>query len=156
MLVVLGIIIVLAGIAVALTLRIDNQSKENALTNAFAVVGSSLREYYDFKGQFPPQPQRIVWPAQPTAPQYQTSLAQVLGHVEAMVQELRSVPASRQVLDQVSATLVKSEGGPADLQSIMRSLGNRDRLHLCPGRHFSGTDLRRSRPRVRHRRRHQQ
>ena len=118
MLVVLGIIMVLSGIVATLTLRVDNQSKENALRNAFALVGSSLREYYDSQGQFPPQAERIVWQTQWTAPEYNSSLAKVLTHIESMYQALYSVPASRQVLDRVSSSLLKSEGGTADLRSL--------------------------------------
>ncbi len=103
-LVVLGIIMVLSGIVITVTLRVDSQSKENALRNAFALVGSALREYYEFKGQFPPQPQR--------------NSANALVHIEAMMQELRSVPAARQVLDKVSPSLIRGEGGPADAQSL--------------------------------------
>ncbi len=103
-LVVLGIIMALSGIVITVTLRVDSQSKENALRNAFALVDSALREYYEFKGQFPPQPER--------------NPANALAHVELMLQELRSVPAARQVLDKVSLSLIKSEGGPADAQSL--------------------------------------
>lgn len=104
MLVVLGIIIVLAGAVITVTLHVENQSKENALRNAFALVDSSLHEYYDFKGQFPPQPER--------------DSAHALAHVESMIQELRSVPASRQVLDKISSSLVKKESGATDAQSL--------------------------------------
>ena len=104
MLVVLGVILVLSGIVVTLTLRVDTQSKENALRNAFALVGSALREYYDAKGQFPPQPER--------------SSANALAHIESMYQELRLVLASRQVLDKLGSGVVKSEGGTADLRWI--------------------------------------
>jgi prepilin-type N-terminal cleavage/methylation domain-containing protein len=104
MLVVLGIILVLSGIVVSVTLRVDSQAKENALRNAFALVGSSLREYYEFKGQFPPQPER--------------NSANALAHVELLLQELRSVPAARQVLDKINVSLIKSEGGPTDAQSL--------------------------------------
>jgi prepilin-type N-terminal cleavage/methylation domain-containing protein len=104
MLVVLGIIVVLAGIVVTAALRIDSQAKESELRNTFAVIGSALREYYEFKGQFPLQPER--------------NSNNALAHVETLVKELRAVPAARLVLDKVSATLVKSEGGPGDLQSI--------------------------------------
>jgi len=104
MLVVLGIILVLSGIVVTLTRRVDTQSKENALRNAFALVGSALREYYDAKGQFPPQAEQ--------------NPANALAHIESMYQELRSVPASRQVLDKLSPGVVKSEGGVADLRSM--------------------------------------
>jgi prepilin-type N-terminal cleavage/methylation domain-containing protein len=104
MLVVLGIIVVLAGVVVTVTLRVDTQSKENALRTAFALVGSALREYYDAKGQFPPQAER--------------DSANALTHVEAMYQELRLVPAARQVLDKLSPGVVKNEGGSVDLRSI--------------------------------------
>ncbi len=104
MLVVLGIIVVLAGIVVTVTLRVDTQSKENALRSAFALVGTALREYYEAKGQFPPQPER--------------NSANALAHIESMYQELRSVPASRQILDRLAPGVVKNEGGIADLRSM--------------------------------------
>lgn len=104
MLVVLGIIVVLAGIAVTVTLRVDTQSKENALRNAFALVGSALREYYEAKGEFPPQAER--------------NPANALAHIESMYQGLRSVPASRQILDKLAHGVVKNEGGLADLRSM--------------------------------------
>ncbi len=104
MLVVLGIILVLSGIVVTVTLRVDTQSKENALRNAFALVGSALREYYDAKGQFPPQAER--------------NPANALAHIESMYQELRLVPASRQILDKLAPGVVKNEGGIADLRSM--------------------------------------
>ncbi len=104
MLVVLGIIVVLAGIVVTVTLRVDTQSKDNALRNGFAIVGIALREYYEAKGQFPPQAEQ--------------NSANALTHIESMYQELRSVPASRQVLDRLAPGVVKSEGGTADLRSM--------------------------------------
>jgi prepilin-type N-terminal cleavage/methylation domain-containing protein len=104
MLVVLGIILVLSGVVVTVTLRVDTQSKENALRNAFALVGSALREYYDAKGQFPPQAER--------------NPANALAHIQSMYQELRAVPASREVLDKLGPGVVRSEGGVADLRSM--------------------------------------
>jgi prepilin-type N-terminal cleavage/methylation domain-containing protein len=104
MLVVLGIILVLSGMVVMLTLRVDTQSKENALRNAFALVGSALREYYEAKGQFPPQAER--------------NPGNALAHIESMYQELRLVPAARQVLDKLGPGVVKNEGGLADLRSM--------------------------------------
>ncbi len=103
-LVVLGIIVVLSGIVITVTLRVDSQAKENALRNAFALVDSALREYYEFQGLFPPQPER--------------NPANALAHVELMLQELRSVPAARQVLEKINPALIKSEGGAADAQSL--------------------------------------
>ncbi len=117
MLVVLGIIVVLAGLVVTLTLRVDTQSKENALRSAFALVGSALREYYEAKGQFPPQAERIAWAG--LAPKdYPVALASVTTHIESLYQALRSVPAARQVLDRLSPGVVKRDGGAADLWSM--------------------------------------
>ena len=104
MLVVLGIIVVLAGFVVALTLRVDNQSKERSLDNAFALLGTALREYYEFTGTFPEQVER--------------NPANALAHVELMVKELRSVPESRAVIDKLSPTLVKNEEGMLDVPEL--------------------------------------
>jgi prepilin-type N-terminal cleavage/methylation domain-containing protein len=97
MMVVLGIIAVLAGIVVTLTLRVDNQSKERALDSAFALLNTSLRQYYEFKDEFPSQP--VV----------DHGLA--LAHIEFMLQELESVPDARQVLNQLDPGLIRSEAG---------------------------------------------
>ncbi|MEN6428208.1 MAG: prepilin-type N-terminal cleavage/methylation domain-containing protein [Phycisphaerales bacterium] len=105
MLVVLGIIVVLASLVIKLTLRVDNQSKERALDNAFALVGTSLREYYEVKNGFPPQAER-------------NTPANALAHIEVMVRELRSVPDSRHVLDQLNPALVKSQAGLADVPEL--------------------------------------
>jgi prepilin-type N-terminal cleavage/methylation domain-containing protein len=104
MLVVLGIVAVLAGLVVTLTLRIDNQSKERSLANAFALLGTALREYYEYAGKFPEQPER--------------NPANALVHVELMVKELRSIPDSRQVLDKLNPTLVRSEQGIVDVPEL--------------------------------------
>lgn len=100
MLVVLGIIAVVASLAITLTLRVDNQSKERALDSAFALLSSSLREYYEFTDKFPLQPQQ--------------DHAFALDHIEVMVKKLQSVPDSRRVLDQLDPGLVKNEKGAVD------------------------------------------
>lgn len=135
MLVVLGVILVLSSIAVTLTLRVENQSKENALRNGFAVVGTSLREYYEFQGQFPVQTERILWQT-PTNPQsYQTALDKVRVHMTWMIWELRAVPAARQVLDQVGPALVKSPDWAGFIKNINWTTQNlaviTDPQHLC-------------------------
>jgi type II secretory pathway pseudopilin PulG len=104
MLVVLGVILVLSGIVVTLTLRVESQSKESVVHNAFSLLGSALREYYEFRGQFPVQAEQ--------------NPANALLHAGLMYQELRSVPASRQVLEKLSSSLVKNAGGVADLRVI--------------------------------------
>ncbi len=52
-LVVLGVIMVLATIAVTLTVRVENQSKENALARTFTLLGSALQQFYDYEYQYP-------------------------------------------------------------------------------------------------------
>lgn len=104
MLTVLGIIVVLAGLVVTLTLRVDSQSKEQALDNALALLGTSLREYYELKDEFPEQTER--------------NSANALAHIEWMVEELRSVPDSRHVLDQLNPALVQSQAGSADVPEL--------------------------------------
>lgn len=93
MLVVLGIIVVLAGLAIALTLRVENQSKERAVANVFALLRSALREYYEDAGAFPVQAER--------------NYGNAPAHVELLYGALDSVPASRQVLKQVNSAFVR-------------------------------------------------
>jgi prepilin-type N-terminal cleavage/methylation domain-containing protein len=96
-LVVLAIIAVLATFVIALTLRVENQSKENALANAFALLESALQEYYDFEGEFPVQPQR--------------DSSRAAEHTALMYEALKSVPASRAVLKQIDSSLIKGNAG---------------------------------------------
>jgi len=93
MLVVLGIIAVLATIIFTLTKAMETQSKERATANVFALLRSALHEYYDDTGSFPPQPER--------------NLAEVQTHIINLYVALDSVPASRQVLDQVNGAFLK-------------------------------------------------
>ena len=103
MMVVLGIIAVLAGLVVTLTLRVDNQSKERALDSAFGLLNTALREYYEVKGRFPEQPARDAHDF-------------ALDHNEWMVKELRSVPDARAVLEQLNPATVKSLAGTPPLR----------------------------------------
>jgi hypothetical protein len=89
---------------VTLTLRVDNQSKERALDSAFSLLSTSLREYYEFRDVFPQQPER--------------NSTNALAHIEVMMQELRSVPDARKVLDQLNPALVKSQAGLADVPEL--------------------------------------
>jgi type II secretory pathway pseudopilin PulG len=103
MLVVLGIIVVLGGVIVEVTLRMDNQSKENAVASAFAVIKSALREYHEVRGNFPVQ--------------LDPNSTQAAAHVQFMMRELLAEPASREVLEKLSPALVKTAtGGVPDLR----------------------------------------
>jgi type II secretory pathway pseudopilin PulG len=105
MLVVLGIIMVLGGIAVRVTYRMDNQAKENALASAFTVLKSALREYYEARNEFPVQAE-----ADPNAPRAAV-------HVQLMMRELLAEPASRHTLEQLSPGLMKTApAGVPDLR----------------------------------------
>lgn len=104
MLVVLGIIMILAGFVVALTARVENQSKEKSLDNAFSLLNSALREYYEFEGEFPEQPE--------------VDADRAVAHIEYMYSRLHAVPASRQILDRINATALTTELGAADVPEL--------------------------------------
>ncbi|MCU0916397.1 MAG: prepilin-type N-terminal cleavage/methylation domain-containing protein [Planctomycetes bacterium] len=104
MLVVLGVILVLAGVVVTVTLRVESQGKEAVVQNAFTLLGSALHEYHEARGQFPPQTERNTANARP--------------HAELMYRELHAEPASRQVLEKLNTSLIKNTSGPADLRFI--------------------------------------
>jgi type II secretory pathway pseudopilin PulG len=95
MLVVLGVIATLAGMVMVLTRRVENQSNESILANAFALLKSALREYYEYAGDFPRQPDRVL------------GKATALAHVQLMYDALDSVPASRGVLKGIDSILVQ-------------------------------------------------
>lgn len=115
MLVVLGVIMVLGGFVVALTHRMDNQSKEHAVANAFTQLSGALQEYYDFRGRFP---------------------VSIGGGTEFMVEELRTVPAARQVLEKLSPVLVKNVGGKADVPELYDPWGTELRYMYVPRDNF--------------------
>ena len=107
-LIVVGIIATLAAMVVAVTLRMENQSDERLLANAFALLKAALREYYDFTGGFPPQPDRTYDPDPVQA------AAAVSAHAQFMYKALDSVPASREILKGVNSTLVdRPDSGPS-------------------------------------------
>ncbi len=117
MTVVLGIIALLAAIVVTVTLRVENQSNERSLGSAFALLGTSLREYYEFRDAFPEQTERIDWQTV-AANDYATYLARVVTHIESMVVVLRSVPDSRHVLDQLNPALIRSQEDTTDVSEL--------------------------------------
>ena len=95
MLVVVGIIATLAAIVVVVTRRVENQSDEQVVANAFAVLKSALRGYYEFADQFPQQPVRNA------------GSAAALGHIQLMYAALDAVPECKQVLKGIDTILVK-------------------------------------------------
>lgn len=122
MLVVVGIIAVLAGLALTLTLRLDNQSKERAVANVFALLRSALREYYEETDAFPAQPER--------------DYSKAAAHVELLYTQLDSVPASRQVLKQVNGAFVRVIASPTAVPRICDPWGTVLDYVYAPGNQF--------------------
>ena len=121
-LVVLGIIMILAGFVVALTARVENQSREKALDNAFALLNSALREYYEFQGEFPAQP---VW---------DPGVAVV--HIEEAFLRLRAIPASRQILDQLGEAALTDTAGTDGVPELRDPWGTVLDYFYAPGDSF--------------------
>ena len=90
MLIVVAVIAILATMVVGLATRIDNQSKERALKSTFTLLDSALQEYYEYWNAFP----------DPNKPPYLT-------HSAALYGQLYSTPTSRQILEKISAKLLR-------------------------------------------------
>lgn len=105
-LVVVGIIAVLASMVIVLTRRIENQSKQNTLANAFALLKAALQEYYGDQGAFPPQPVRAG------------DAAMARANMQMMYASLEAVPASREILKGISSTLVRDEAASMDAMTV--------------------------------------
>jgi prepilin-type N-terminal cleavage/methylation domain-containing protein len=95
MLVVLGVIATLAAMVIVVIRRVENQSNESVVANAFALLKGALREYYEYTDGFPAQPDRT--PSNATA----------LAHIQFMYSALDAVPASRQILKGIDNILVQ-------------------------------------------------
>jgi type II secretory pathway pseudopilin PulG len=104
MLVVVGIIVLLAALAIVMALRIENQSKERAVANVFALLRSALQEYYEETSAFPSQPER--------------NHSNAAAHIGLMHEQLDSMPASQRVLRQVSRAFVRVDAGPPGVSRI--------------------------------------
>jgi prepilin-type N-terminal cleavage/methylation domain-containing protein len=93
MLIVVAVIAILAAMVVGLAGRIDTQSKERALKSTFALLDSALQEYYEYWDAFPD-------PNKPHTPPYSSRSA-------ALYDQLYSTPTSRQILEKISAKLLR-------------------------------------------------
>jgi len=120
MLVVVSIIAVLATFVITLTRRVENQSKEHALANAYALLETALQEYHEYKGEFPEQSKRDA------------NFAAT--HAELMYEALRSVPDSRAVLAKINRVLIKGDSG--DRRRIHDVWGTAIDYIYAPGDNF--------------------
>ena len=134
MLVVIGIIVVLAGLVITITRGLENKSKENTLANTFAVLESALDQFRDFGYTYRPGVySRYEFPLDGTdfpVADLETMVQDVLGattvnvtnHVrstgveyqeysgcEVMYWLLSQVPGAREILKGISPSLVTNE-----------------------------------------------
>lgn len=88
MLVVVGVIALIASMAVTLTLRMTNQAKERELASIFALLKTALQEYREETGAFPLQAER--------------EFSNAAAHMELLYERLMAEPASRQVMTRLA------------------------------------------------------
>lgn len=89
-LVVVSIIALLASMVIGIAARIDNQSKERGVKSSFALLEGALQEYYDYNGSFP-----AAADADPNV------------NSETLYAELKFVPVSRDLLENISDRLIQ-------------------------------------------------
>jgi type II secretory pathway pseudopilin PulG len=100
MVIVVAVIALLVSMVVGITSHIDKRSKEKGLNNIFALLGGALQEYYEYTDKFPEQPEK--------------NFTNAAAHSELLLAELRSIPSSRKVLEQISDLFLKNKAGASD------------------------------------------
>lgn len=115
MLVVLGIIVVLAGIVVLVTHRVDSQSRENAVVNAFGLLKSALQEYQESTGKFP-EAAPVYDPAvdnpdlaSPDAVLERQRRLRAADRITALYELLAAEPASRALVNDIPRTPARGD-----------------------------------------------
>jgi len=104
MLIVVAVIALLASFFLIAVTRIDNQTKEQGLREAFALIEGALQLYYEDTGKFPPQPEQ--------------NPVNAVAHIEYLYVQLSSIPASRTILDKITESLRKNKAGESDKAEI--------------------------------------
>lgn len=122
MVIVVAIIALLATMVINVVTRIDNQAKEKGLANIFALLESALQEYHQYSGKFPEQLEK----------NYKNASA----HCEYLYKELRSIPSSRQVLEKISDSLIRSNPGAVNMPLIYDPWGTVLDYRYVPGGNF--------------------
>jgi prepilin-type N-terminal cleavage/methylation domain-containing protein len=109
MLVVVGIIAVLAGAVIALSLRLANQSKERLLANTFSLLDNALGQFYDYGFQYPSPYADLQFPLDCNGFGYlalQTRLAEALGATSVKIdghnEETETDPVKKRAYTQYS------------------------------------------------------
>jgi prepilin-type N-terminal cleavage/methylation domain-containing protein len=129
-LIVVGVIAILASTVLVVALRMENQSDERLLANVCGLLKASLREYYDFTGGFPQQPDRTYDP-DPAV----TAVA-VSAHAQLMYDALDMVPASRESLKGIDGSLIRAPGGGSATPTIQDPWGTTLNYIYAPADQF--------------------
>ena len=103
-LIVLAVMAILASMVIGIAARIDNQAKEQLTEGTFALLESALQEYHEYTGEFPEQ----------TDPNFANAAA----HSEILYGELNRIPGSRNILENIDASLIEDRAGTADMLEI--------------------------------------
>jgi len=104
MIVVVAVLVLLASFVVSMTRRQENQGKERSLAGVFLLLKNALMEYHADLGTFPPQAD--------------ADFSEAVDHGEQLYEALRSVPASRQILNRIDRSLVKGDASSDDLFNV--------------------------------------
>ena len=119
MVVVIGIIAMLAAMIIGLAARFDNQTKERGLKSTFALLEGALQEYYGYRDTFP----------DPNLPPYST-------HSAALYGQLNATPDSRQILEEINASLIRKNPDNLDMLQIHDPWGTVLEYQYFPGDTF--------------------
>ncbi|MFB0524027.1 MAG: type II secretion system protein [Phycisphaerae bacterium] len=122
MVIVVAIIALLSTMVIGIVSRIDNQAKEKGLANIFALLESALQEYHQYSGNFPEQAEK--------------DFAKAPAHSEYLYKELQSIPTSRQVLEKISDSLMRSSPGAVNMPQICDPWGMVLDYRYAPGDNF--------------------
>jgi len=122
MIIVVAIIALLATMVISVISRVDNQAKEKGLANIFALLESALQEYYEYSGKFPQQLEK--------------NYKNASSHSEYLYKELQSIPSSRQVLEKISDSVIRSNPGAVNMPLICDPWGTVLDYRYVPGDNF--------------------
>ena len=92
MLIVIGVVALLATMVISVASRIDNQAKEKALDNTFALLEGALEEYKDFTGEFP-----VAMNVDPNT------------NSEILYGLLNEISVSRKILEKISGSQIQNK-----------------------------------------------
>jgi prepilin-type N-terminal cleavage/methylation domain-containing protein len=99
MLIVLAIIVLLISITIGVATSVQNKGKEQLIKNTFGLLEGALQEYRDYMGSFPE-----AMDADPNL------------NCEILYRELERVPGSRQIMQEITDSLIDDKAGTPGLE----------------------------------------